>query len=239
MNVTFCRGMRFATTLGFSPILATRNFLETTRLIRCTDSKSWRLKFFERYPHYRNPSCNYVSFLNHIKTYEMPYKNKFGKNALVACYCNLNCNKGDTPKVQPMKKLSVFAKMKQMTKDYWHILIPVHIITNIGWIVIFYVAIKNGVDITNLMELMHFSNKYIETVNNSNVGNWALTYLLYKIFTPLRYTVTIGCTTMAIKQLSKSGMVKPLSFKTTEPSKTTTPWEIPLKIERQTKPPKT
>ncbi|KAF3425537.1 hypothetical protein E2986_08218 [Frieseomelitta varia] len=96
----------------------------------------------ERYPHYRNPSCNYVSFLNHIKTYEMPYKNKFGKNALVACYCNLNCNKGDTPKVQPMKKLSVFAKMKQMTKDYWHILIPVHIITNIGWIVIFYVAIK-------------------------------------------------------------------------------------------------
>ncbi|KAF3425536.1 hypothetical protein E2986_11043 [Frieseomelitta varia] len=79
----------------------------------------------------------------------------------------------------------------------------------------------------------------ILTVNNSNVGNWALTYLLYKIFTPLRYTVTIGCTTMAIKQLSKSGMVKPLSFKTTEPSKTTTPWEIPLKIERQTKPPKT
>ncbi|XP_012170745.1 protein FAM210A isoform X3 [Bombus affinis] len=219
MDVSFCRGIRFATTLGFSPILVTKNFLETTRLTRYTDSRRWRLKFFERHPHYRNLSCNYVPFLNHIKTYEMPYRHKF-----------------------------VFAKMKQMTKDYWHILVPVHLVTSIGWILIFYVTIKNGVDISHLMELMHFSKKYIDKAKDSTVGNWALAYLLYKIFTPLRYTVTIGCTTMAIRQLSKAGLVKPLSFgkqsqmvyKTTESSKTTTMTpKTGFKIERQTEPPKT
>lgn len=48
MDVSFCRGVRFATTLGFSPILMTKNFLETTRLTRYTDSRRWRLKFFGR-----------------------------------------------------------------------------------------------------------------------------------------------------------------------------------------------
>lgn len=72
----------------------------------------------------------------------MPYKNKFGKTVLVARYCNLNGNKGDAPKVESTQKLSVFAKMKQMTKDYWHVLIPVHVITSIGWIAIFYITIK-------------------------------------------------------------------------------------------------
>lgn len=55
-----------------------------------------------------------------------------------------------------------------------------------------YVYSFSGVDITYVMELMHFSKKYVEVVKKSDVGNWALAYLLYKIFTPLRYTITIG-----------------------------------------------
>lgn len=50
----------------------------------------------------------------------------------------------------------------------------------------------SGVDIVNLMELVHLNQKYIDMVKSSSAGNWALTYVLYKIFTPLRYTVTIG-----------------------------------------------
>ncbi|XP_006609675.1 angiotensin-converting enzyme-like [Apis dorsata] len=201
----------------------------------------------EKHLHYRNLSCNYVPFFNHIKAYEIPYKHKFTKNILVARYYNLNASKRNIPKIEPAKKVTVFAKMKQMTKDYWHVLIPVHIITSIGWMVSFYFIIKNGVDITYVMELMHFSKKYVEVVKNSDVGNWALAYLLYKIFTPLRYTITIGCTTMAIRQLSKSGIVKPLSFGkqshmsayeiVSESSKTT---KAGFKtIERSTEPPKT
>ncbi|CAK9812776.1 Protein FAM210A [Anthophora plagiata] len=239
--------MRFASTLGFSPLSATKNFLETTRFIRCNDTRRWRFKLFEKYPHYRNLSCNYVPFLNHIKTQKQPLIHKFNKNLFVARYCNTNGTKGDVPKIEPVKKQSVFAKMKQMTKDYWHVLIPVHVITSLGWVALFYATITNGVDIVKIMELLHFNQKYIDMVRNSSAGNWALTYVLYKIFTPLRYTVTIGCTTMAIRRLSKSGIVKPLSFgkqakvmyKTTESSKTGAHKAATYKVERQTEPPKT
>lgn len=96
----------------------------------------------EKHLHYRNLSCNYVPFFNRIKAYEIPYKNKFSKNILVARYYNLNASKRNIPKIEPEKKVTVFAKMKQMTKDYWHVLIPVHIITSIGWMVSFYFIIK-------------------------------------------------------------------------------------------------
>lgn len=43
------------------------------------------------------------------------------------------------------QKQTVFQKMKQLTKDYWHILIPVHVATSIVWISIFYTAAKKFV----------------------------------------------------------------------------------------------
>lgn len=47
---------------------------------------------------------------------------------------------------QPLeKKSSIFQRMKQMTKDYWHILIPVHIVTSLGWASVFYIAAKKYV----------------------------------------------------------------------------------------------
>ncbi|XP_017892109.1 protein FAM210A isoform X2 [Ceratina calcarata] len=205
MEMIFCRGIRFSSSLGFSPLLATKN------LFGEISTRRWRFKL-ERYPYRRNLSCNYVPFLNHVKAHEMPLKHKFNRNALVARYCNSNASKEYTPKTE-MKKQSLFAKMKQMTKDYWHILVPVHIITSLGWVAIFYTTIKVGVDIVKLMEIVHFNQKYIDMVKRSDAGTWALTYLLYKIFTPLRYTVTLGGTTMAIRRLSKSGLVKPLSFR--------------------------
>lgn len=54
-------------------------------------------------------------------------------------------SEGDCQKSQTEQKVSVFQKMKQMTKDYWHVLIPVHIITSIGWVAIFYIAIRKYV----------------------------------------------------------------------------------------------
>lgn len=51
---------------------------------------------------------------------------------------------------------------------------------------------SSGVDIAQLLEYMNFSEKYVDLVRNSSAGNWAITYALYKIFTPLRYTVTVG-----------------------------------------------
>lgn len=48
MDIIFCRGIKFTSTLGFRPILATKNFLETTRLVRRSDTRFWKLNFFGR-----------------------------------------------------------------------------------------------------------------------------------------------------------------------------------------------
>ena len=245
MDVILGRSMRFTTALGFSPMFVTKNFLDSVRFVQCTDPRRWKLKLSERYPRYGNLSRNYAPFINHITSHELPFRYNVHRSGVpMARYSDSkHTAKECSTKSEPPKKLSVFAKMKQMTKDYWHVLVPVHIVTSLGWVAIFYATIKNGVDIVKLMEYLNFSEKYLDMVKHSGAGNWALTYALYKIFTPLRYTVTIGLTTMAIRQLSKSGLVKPLPFgkqpqvvhKTTGSSKKM----ASHKGERQTEPPKT
>lgn len=66
-------------------------------------------------------------------------------------------------------------------------------VTSVWWLIICNsVYISSGVDIVQLLEYMNFSEKYVDAIRNSSAGNLAITYALYKIFTPLRYTVTIG-----------------------------------------------
>lgn len=47
-------------------------------------------------------------------------------------------------------------------------------------------------DIIGILESLKLSETYLEMLRNSSAGHWAVTYALYKIFTPLRYTVTVG-----------------------------------------------
>lgn len=104
--------------------------------------------------------------------------------------------------------------MKQMTKDYWHVLIPVHLVTSAGWVALFYAAAKNGVDIAHILNYFNVGEKYLEMLRDSSAGYWAITYALYKIATPLRYTVTVGGTTISIRYLTKWGYLKPRQSKT-------------------------
>lgn len=247
MEVILGRSSRLISTLGFGQTILTKNFLESVRFIRCTDPKRWKFKLSERYPHYENFSCNSVPLFNRITTIQLPYSCNIAKCSIpVTHYCGFKQNGTDVHSGQQQKQ-SIFAKMKQMTKDYWHILVPVHIITSAGWVGLFYATIKNGVDIIKLMELLNLSEKYLDMIRNSSAGNWALTYALYKIFTPFRYTVTVGLTTMTIRQLSKSGIVKPLPFgkqaqiipKTRELNKTSTTHKATPKTGGETEPPKT
>jgi hypothetical protein len=39
-------------------------------------------------------------------------------------------------------KLTLFQRFKQMYKDYWYVLIPVHVVTSVGWFGTFYFAVK-------------------------------------------------------------------------------------------------
>lgn len=74
-------------------------------------------------------------------------KQDINKNDITLAYYSnskQSCENDQEPQMEE-RKISVFQKMKQMTKDYWHVLIPVHVITSIGWIAIFYTAVRKYV----------------------------------------------------------------------------------------------
>ncbi|KAL0119036.1 hypothetical protein PUN28_009571 [Cardiocondyla obscurior] len=248
MDVIFTRGLRFSVELGNASILLTK-YLPLSACCTCrVNTTRWKSAFPERYHRYKAVSCNSLGLVNNIFVHQKSLKQNINRNGItLAYYSDLKQSPYNGQQPQAAQKLTVFQKMKQMTKDYWHVLIPVHIITSIGWVAIFYTAVRNGVDIVQLLEYMNFSEKYVDLVRNSSAGNWAITYALYKIFTPLRYTVTVGGTTMAIRYLSKLGYVKALSFKlqSTVPvqsSKSTaehkTKFKAECKTNRHTEPPK-
>lgn len=119
---------------------------------------------------------------------------------------------GSMQQAEPAK-LGLFARFKKMYKEYWYVLVPVHCVTSVFWFGGFYYASKSGVDVIALLESMGVSQKLIDPVRDSSLGHIAVAYLLYKIATPARYTVTLGGTTLSIKYLVSWGYIKPIPSK--------------------------
>lgn len=107
------------------------------------------------------------------------------------------------------KPLSNWARMKIMMKTYGYVIIPVHWIIAPFWFGSFYYAIKIGVDIEPILSKVGVSDHHIETLKHSKASTAVMAYALYKIFTPLRYTVTLGATEVTIRTLRKRGFIKP------------------------------
>ena len=74
-----------------------------------------------------------------------------------------------------------------MFKNYWYVLVPVHVATSLVWFGGFYVICKSGVDVGAIMQACGVSEAYVEKVSKSEMGYFALAYACYKIATPARY----------------------------------------------------
>lgn len=117
------------------------------------------------------------------------------------------------PELEEPTKLGLFARFKKMYKEYWYVLVPVHCVTSVFWFGGFYYAATTGVDVIAALEYIGVSEKLIAPVRDSSLGHIATAYLLYKIATPARYTVTLGGTTVSIKYLVQWGYIKPIPTK--------------------------
>lgn len=63
------------------------------------------------------------------------------------------------------------------------------------YLLLFYVIIVkfcSGVDMVALMQALSISDTIVDKLKDSSMGHYAITYMCYKIATPVRYTVTIG-----------------------------------------------
>merc|ERR1719239_790927 len=123
----------------------------------------------------------------------------------------LNSSFSSKPSKEDPPKPGIIAKYKQMMKDYWYVLIPVHVATSVVWFGGFYLMLKSGVDIVGALEFVGTSEKLLGFLRNSEAGYYALSYACYKIATPVRYTVTVGGTTIAITKLQHTGYLKSTS----------------------------
>lgn len=238
--------MRLASFLGTSPVLVARPFQEPVRCVCCLDPNYWKFNVSERYPRCRTFSYNYAPLLQPIIPNQRSFKYSIPGNGI--SLANFSDSKQppaeEAEQKHPQEKLSVFKKMKQLTKDYWYILVPVHLVTSAFWMAICYAAAKYGLDVIKIMEYLNFSQYYLDMVRDSNAGNLAVAYTFFKILTPLRYTVTVGGTTMAIRRFSKLGLLKASSFRkpakqTGEPKISSDGHKTEFKTKRQIEPPKT
>ncbi|KAG8333820.1 hypothetical protein J6590_102622 [Homalodisca vitripennis] len=116
---------------------------------------------------------------------------------------------------KPNTKPSLYQRFKAMYRDYWYVLVPVHLVTSAAWFGGFYYLASSGFDIVSLLEYLHVSEKVINPLRNGHAttGYLAISYALYKIATPVRYTVTLGGTTVSINYLKKWGYIKPVPSK--------------------------
>lgn len=110
-------------------------------------------------------------------------------------------------------KPGLIKRFKQMYRDYWYVLVPVHLVTSAGWFGGFYYLAKSGVDIVALLQSMGVSETLTNPLKDSSMGYLAISYALYKIATPIRYTVTLGGTTLSINYLKEFGYIKPVPSK--------------------------
>lgn len=105
------------------------------------------------------------------------------------------------------KSQNIFQRFKTMAKNYWYIVLPVHLVTSTVWFGSFYLIASSGIDVPALLDSLHFPEWIIEKVRNGN--SWTsylvIAYGLYKICTPLRYMVTLGGTSLTIRYMRKLG----------------------------------
>ncbi|KAF5303026.1 hypothetical protein FQR65_LT08355 [Abscondita terminalis] len=127
---------------------------------------------------------------------------------VIRCCSNKIC-----PDSNNIQKPSLLQRFKDMYRSYWYVLVPVHLVTSAAWFGGFYYLAKSGVDIVGILESWNVSDKITNSLKDSSMGYLAVSYALYKIATPLRYTVTLGGTTISINYLRQWGYIKPVPTK--------------------------
>ncbi|XP_068621156.1 uncharacterized protein C18orf19 homolog A [Battus philenor] len=124
--------------------------------------------------------------------------------------CSTQNNAGAKPPPETKSKKGIIQKFKEMYRDYWYVVLPVHITTSAIWFGSFYYAVSSGVDVIGLLENFNVSENLLSPLRDSSAGYFAIAFALYKLATPLRYAVTVGGTTYAIKKLQTLGWIRPV-----------------------------
>ncbi len=76
-------------------------------------------------------------------------------------------DKEEANELKRMEGESLAKYFKRLTRDYWYVLVPVHLATSAVWMGAFYLMIKSGVDIGAALERMGTSHEKVGIVEVS------------------------------------------------------------------------
>ncbi|XP_072267588.1 protein FAM210A [Pyxicephalus adspersus] len=103
------------------------------------------------------------------------------------------------------KSIGLVQRFKKTFKQYGKVMVTVHVLTSSVWLGTFYYAAIQGINVVPFLEYIGLPESIVSILKNSESGNVLTAYALYKIATPVRYTVTIGGTSISVKYLRKYG----------------------------------
>lgn len=122
----------------------------------------------------------------------------------------------DSLELDPLQDNSVglYQRFKRMFKQYGKVMIPVHLVTSSFFLGTYYYAAMKGVNVVPFLEFIGLPDSIVDLLRNSSSTYLITAYAMYKITTPIRYTVTLGGTSLAVQYLRRHGyMTTPPSVK--------------------------
>jgi hypothetical protein len=111
-----------------------------------------------------------------------------------------------TSQTRLTKKEGVMARFKQMVKDYWYVIIPVEIGTSVIWYGAIFISLKSGVDLVEILATMGVSENTLGKLPSAggDYGYHALTFLCYKVISPIRHTISLAISAALVSRLEKT-----------------------------------
>ncbi|XP_018412340.1 PREDICTED: protein FAM210A [Nanorana parkeri] len=103
------------------------------------------------------------------------------------------------------KSMGLVQRFKKTFRQYGKVMVTVHVLTSSAWLGTFYYAAIQGINVIPFLEWIGLPESVVGILKNSQSGNVLTAYALYKIATPVRYTVTLGGTSISVKYLRKYG----------------------------------
>ncbi|XP_030638466.1 uncharacterized protein C18orf19 homolog B [Chanos chanos] len=103
------------------------------------------------------------------------------------------------------KSIGLYQRFKKTFKQYGKVMIPVHLVTSTVWFGTFYYAAMKGVNVVPFLEYVGLPERFVSGLRDSQSAYALTAYAMYKIATPLRYTATLGGTSVSVQYLRKHG----------------------------------
>jgi len=109
--------------------------------------------------------------------------------------------KGPKDEKEPV---GTWAKLKQMVKDYWYVIIPVEVGTSVLWYASIYLSLQSGLDIVGLLEQVGAGEATLARLPSAEAGYHALAFICYKVISPLRHGLSLAISSVVVAKLEKS-----------------------------------